>query len=798
MNALLIVLSIVFYCLFVAGVRRGASSRVNRYLAGTSGLILIFATGFFWVSNAFTGKGIDESVIFHLRYGFEGAGFMEYKGMFVLSISFILLSISAFFIAFRVTAPDKGRPWVKKPVWLYLVLILAFSFHPAAHNLSQLVVSQVRAENPSLSFSSYYKKPDYVNRVKANKNLVYIYAESLERAYFNEDIFPGLITRLKTLEKKGASFTQIHQVNHGAWTVAGMVCSQCGIPLFTPSDGNSMSGMDKFLNGAVCIGDVLSAEGYQLIYMGGASLEFAGKGKLFETHGFKEVLGKEQLLSTLTDKTYQNGWGLYDDTLFDAVYERFAALSERGEKFGLFTLTLDTHHPEGHTSARCADIPYEDGGNSILNAVRCSDRLIGEFVEKIMASPYFKNTLIVVASDHLAMNNTAIGRIMKHGVRTNFLLVIDSDQDQPRVIDRKGSLLDIGPTVLTLLGYETPALGLGRNLMDESEPTLMMQTEDINQTLMGWFPDISALWEYPKIGAGILIDAVRKQVRLEERVMNMPLLLTLTETGQIKGIFFEFFSHRKLRSYVMEMKPDEIILWVDSAKTLSFLDETAEDAPFGVFLGKVGSSAPYTALISDECYISREEFEKHLGGVASPEVADALKQKIMKPLHGEYELAPFDWGNAVGRIVIHSQSTPQGDSYLESDHSRLNLKRGVALVGITCQSEPVLLSHVDPCENITLPSMTEPFLQTIKRFGKEYSLYAIVVHDSIICDAANFSYLFKGLPLEKGPALQLREPYVAIVSQIGEKVFEESGETEGSIHLVLSKLCLIEGPSLKK
>jgi hypothetical protein len=291
---------------------------------------------------------------------------------------------------------------------------------------------------------------------------------------------------------------------------------------------------------------------------------------------------------------------------------------------------------------------------------------------------------------------------------------------------------------------------------------------------------------------------MRKQVRLEARVMNIPLLLTLTETGQIKGIYFEFFSQRKLRSYVMEMKPDEIILWVDSAKTLSFLDETTMDAPFGVFLGKVGSSDPYTALISDECFISRAELEGHLGGAVSPEAADALKQRIMKPLHGEYELSPFDWGNAVGRIAIHSQSTPQGDSYLESENKRLGLQRGISLVGITCESEPVLLSHVDPCGDPNAPIKAEPFLQTIKRFDREYSLYAIVVHDSIVCAITNLSNLFKGLPLEKGPALQLREPYVAIVSQIGEKVFEESGETEGSIHLVLSKLCLIEGPSLKK
>lgn len=108
------------------------------------------------------------------------------------------------------------------------------------------------------------------------KNLVYIYAESLERTYLDENLFPGLITELKELEQSALSFTGLEQVSGTHWTIAGMVASQCGIPLVTASGGNAMSGIDRFLPGATCLGDVLHTRGYNLIYMGGADNDFAG------------------------------------------------------------------------------------------------------------------------------------------------------------------------------------------------------------------------------------------------------------------------------------------------------------------------------------------------------------------------------------------------------------------------------------------------------------------------------------------------------------------------------------------
>ena len=142
------------------------------------------------------------------------------------------------------------------------------------------------------------------------------------------------------------------------------------------------------------------------MYLQGASTEFSGKNKFFSTHSFDEIYGREELKEKLTDKFYLNGWGLYDDVILNMSFEKFEELSFSDKKFALFTLTLDTHHPNGHPSRTCSDIPYKDGDNSILNAVHCSDFLISKFITKIQNSKYADKTLIILTSDHLAMKNT--------------------------------------------------------------------------------------------------------------------------------------------------------------------------------------------------------------------------------------------------------------------------------------------------------------------------------------------------------------------------------------------------------
>ena len=60
---------------------------------------------------------------------------------------------------------------------------------------------------------------------------------------------------------------------------------------------------------------------------------------------------------------------MYDDSLFELAWEEFISLAQHEEPFGLFLLTLDTHHPDGYSSASCqkAIDQYPDNELRVFN-----------------------------------------------------------------------------------------------------------------------------------------------------------------------------------------------------------------------------------------------------------------------------------------------------------------------------------------------------------------------------------------------------------------------------------------------
>jgi len=171
----------------------------------------------------------------------------------------------------------------------------------------------------SVDFDQYYRKPILPEQKVNDLKLVYIYAESLEKTYFDESIFPNLVNNLKNLKDQSIEFTDIHQVVGTGWTMAGIIASQCSVPLFASSGSNTMSGSDIFLSGAECLGNVLKKFDYHLVSMQGSSADFSGIKQFYTTHSFDEIYGREELENKLDDKKYMNNPNFLsgaDNTLF--------------------------------------------------------------------------------------------------------------------------------------------------------------------------------------------------------------------------------------------------------------------------------------------------------------------------------------------------------------------------------------------------------------------------------------------------------------------------------------------------
>ncbi|MDD2383618.1 MAG: sulfatase-like hydrolase/transferase [Sulfurospirillaceae bacterium] len=614
--------------------------RTQKSLLGGTLIIFIYMilTVFFIVSDYFTGEGINDAVIYHLRYGLDDSGFGDYYNIISIGLFLFIASLTLSIFYYRMV---KNSVVVHHHIVKRLLsggfLIVALVLHPtvkAAYTMASKALGFESALGQKYPFTEYYKTPNVSALSDEHPNLVYIFAESFETTYFDEDIFPSLVKQLRGLKEQSLYFTDIRQALGTSWTIAGMTSVLCGLPLVTPStnahspQGNSMSKMSSFYSGATCLSDLLHEEGYTLTYRSGSSLAFAGVDKLYKTHHFGDVKGVKELKNVIKNPNYKNPWGLYDDTLLDIAFNDFKKLSSSKRKFALFLSTMDTHHPYGHVSKSCQRQTYKDGTNSMLNAVACSDELITKFIKQIQNSPYGKNTVIVVGSDHLAMHNLAIDDLMK-GERRDLFMIFPPTLLEHQIIDKPATTLDIGATILPFLGYKGQ-LGLGRDILSE-EGTLIERLDDFEKILSAWSTDISQFWGFPKIERDITIDSNRKGTKIGKSLYKFPILLRISDTLEVNPFFevkLKHFETPKLFNYLQEFQDNDTFLWIDKCSRVASLGETIDmNGKLCFAIGKLGSTIEMGVLNKEKVF-SLEAIQKEFLVEATHEKALLRKEGL--------------------------------------------------------------------------------------------------------------------------------------------------------------------------
>ncbi|MBS0408021.1 MAG: sulfatase-like hydrolase/transferase [Proteobacteria bacterium] len=432
-----------------------------RQLAATSTIVVAacLLTVFYAIADHFTGEGVTLAVLMHLRYAEQNQlGVARFPWAMAAVAATVLLLAAFFFLCWRLML-KRRLTGIRRPFlgWLVLPLgLVALAANPATRDLWSLREATSVVDD-TLTAEMQWRVGAPREKLKS---FVYIYLESLERTFLDQNEFPSVAPGLAALEASHLSIHGIQTAPFMNWTVAGMTASQCGVP-YEPLKVATPGG--AYIPGASCIGNLLANHGYNLSYVGGADLGFGGKGKLYQVHGFSSVIGSDDFDSPSSDR---NLWGVNDDVLIRRVKDEFIKLKNHGGPFGLVTLTLTTHPPDGFPSAGCAaQQPFD---NPILNAVHCSDRQIVELIEWLQRNAP-EDLLIFVGSDHYQVAGAAHDLLNQAPRRENLWFVIG---DGAGVIDRPATMVDVAPTFAHLLGFDAHAIGLGRNLLLD-EPTMV-------------------------------------------------------------------------------------------------------------------------------------------------------------------------------------------------------------------------------------------------------------------------------------------------------------------------------------
>ena len=183
----------------------------------------------------------------------------------------------------------------------------------------------------------------------------------------------------------------------------------------------------------------LAGEGYATSFAYGGDLNFTNQSSYMYATGWQELIWQKDLRFDAPAAD----WG-YDDALMcDWFADRVIALSDAGKPFLAGLLTLSSHTP--------FDVPYSKFDDKVLNAMAFSDECVGKMINRLKASPAWKDLLVVLVADHgypyprmLTYNEPLRHRIP--------MIWTGGAVARPRVVEDYAAQIDIAATLLAQLG----------------------------------------------------------------------------------------------------------------------------------------------------------------------------------------------------------------------------------------------------------------------------------------------------------------------------------------------------------
>ena len=295
-------------------------------------------------------------------------------------------------------------------------------------------------------------------------NLVIIMEESLGAGHVGRLGGLPLTPNLDRLSHQGLWFTNMYAT--GTRTARGMEAIAAAFP---PTPAPAVLKLPRAQRDFFTLGSLLKRQGYRTEFIYGGVANFDNMRSFYLGNGFDRVIEQKDFV----DPVLLGSWGVSDEDWVKKAHETFVAHGDR-PFFGLM-MSTSNHEPFEFPEGRIE--PYEQPLHTRYNAMKYADHAIGEFFKLARGADYFNNTVFVVVADHEARVYGPELLPLKH-FRVPALIIAPGIE--PKVIDRIASQIDLGPTLLGLLGIDSEHPMIGRNVLssDEQEPgRALMQFE---------------------------------------------------------------------------------------------------------------------------------------------------------------------------------------------------------------------------------------------------------------------------------------------------------------------------------
>lgn len=207
----------------------------------------------------------------------------------------------------------------------------------------------------------------------------------------------------------------------------------------------------------------LRNEGYETDVLYGGDINFTNMRSFFYNSGYNSITADTDFpLSSRLSK-----WGADDDVTFNRLYEDILNKKEKQVPWHSTFLTLSSHEP--------FKVPYSRLEHPYLNSVAFTDSCLGDFVDKIKATPAWDDLLIIFVSDHGFRYPETIQEFEPRRYHIPCLWIGGAIK-APVVIDKYINQTDIAATLMGQLDIDREEFTFSRDFFNTNYPDFAFYT----------------------------------------------------------------------------------------------------------------------------------------------------------------------------------------------------------------------------------------------------------------------------------------------------------------------------------
>ena len=266
-------------------------------------------------------------------------------------------------------------------------------------------------------------------------NVVIVILESFARTVMDAEVDgEPVMPHMQRLKREGIWFENFFA--NSFRTDRGEVAILSGFPAQTRMSIMKLPAKSRNLPS---VARSLAGTGYATSFAYGGDLNFTNQASYMYATGWQELTWQKDLHFG----TPAADWG-YDDALMcDWFADRVIALNDAGKPFLAGLLTLSSHTP--------FDVPYSKFDDKVLNAMAFSDECVGKMIDRLKASPAWKDLLVVLVADHgyPYPRTLTYNEPLRHRIP---MIWTGGAVAEPRVVEAYAAQIDIAATLLAQLG----------------------------------------------------------------------------------------------------------------------------------------------------------------------------------------------------------------------------------------------------------------------------------------------------------------------------------------------------------